>query len=122
VTSYARCSLDEIVSALDLAPSDLSFRVAAVASYRRPDHPLSFQVVWYSPERSRRRRPDGAGGWIWNLKGVEKLPYRLPELTAAVAEDEPWAFIAEGEKDVDRWWGLGLPATTSLDSHTKRSP
>jgi len=36
------------------------------------------------PGRVRpQRRPDGAGGWVWNLKGVEPLPYRLPELIAA---------------------------------------
>jgi AAA domain len=44
-------------------------------------------------------RPDGKGGWIGNLKGVTRIPYRLPELNAA-GPDEP-IFMFEGEKKTD---------------------
>jgi hypothetical protein len=113
VTSHTGCSLNEIVSALDLAPSDLASKVAAVSSYTTLEHSLFIPVVRHPPERSRQRWPDGDGGGIWNREGAEKIPYRLLELAAAVAENKPWAFIVDGEHDVDRWWGLGWPATTN---------
>ena len=40
-----------------------------------------FQVVRFAPKDFRQRRPDGNGGWIWNLNGIERVPYRLPELS-----------------------------------------
>ena len=30
----------------------------------------------------RQCRPDGRGGVVWNLDGVEPIPYRLPQLLA----------------------------------------
>ena len=55
------------------------------------------------------RQPDGRGGWLWNLDGVEPVLYRLPELLAADATEI--VFIPEGEKDVDRLWALDSVAT-----------
>ena len=57
----------------------------------------------------RQRRPDGKGGWIWNLKGTPLVPYRLPELL--IGKDP--VFICEGEKDADNVRSLGLTATTN---------
>jgi Protein of unknown function (DUF3987) len=58
----------------------------------------------------RQRRPDGKGGWVWNLEGVRRVLYRLPELLNA---DRDWqvVFIPEGEKCVDRLIAEGLVAT-----------
>ena len=58
-------------------------------------------------KRFWQRRPDGRGGWINNLNGVRRVPYRLPELLAGKAKGE-LLFITEGEKDADtlRAWGL----------------
>jgi hypothetical protein len=58
------------------------------------------------PKDFRQRRPDGNGGWIWNLKGVTPLPYRLPELLGAPVDDV--IFIVEGEKDVDALQARGF--------------
>jgi hypothetical protein len=71
---------------------------------------LLYQVVRYEPKDFRQRRPDGKGGWIWNLDGVKRVPYRLPELLRSSTQD--WIFIAEGEKDTDRLHDLGFIATT----------
>ena len=38
-----------------------------------------FEVIRFEPKTFRPRRPDGAGGWIWNLEGTERVLYRLPE-------------------------------------------
>ena len=59
------------------------------------------------------RRPDGNGGWIYNAKGVDRLPYHLPELLAAPRNAT--TFIPEGEDDVDRLRSLGLVATTNSE-------
>ena len=61
----------------------------------------------------KTRRPDGAGGWTWNLKGVERLPYHLEDLIAAPAD--ALVVIPEGEKDTDLLRGLGLVATTNSE-------
>ena len=36
----------------------------------------------------RRPDPDRAGGWIYNVEGVTKIPYRLPELIEAAASQQ----------------------------------
>jgi DNA-binding MarR family transcriptional regulator len=71
---------------------------------------LLFQALRYAPKDFRQRRPDGRGGWISNLDGVRRVPYRLPELIEALANDRP-VFVVEGEKDVDALWSIGVPAT-----------
>jgi hypothetical protein len=67
---------------------------------------LLFQVCRMEPKRFLQRRPDGAGGWIWNLTGIEPVLYHLPELVSAAL-----VYKVEGEKDVDRLRALGLMAT-----------
>jgi putative DNA primase/helicase len=67
-----------------------------------------FQTVRLEPKDFRQRRPDGKGGWTWNLKGVRLVLYRLPELLKRASDT---VFICEGEKDVHSVEGLGLLAT-----------
>jgi len=81
-------------------------RIVATYDYRDESGKLLFQTVRYQPKDFRQRRPDGKGGWIWNLEGVTLVPYRLPEW-----KDKPVVYIVEGEKDADALWRLGLPAT-----------
>lgn len=59
----------------------------------------------------RQRRPDGAGGWFWNVKGVARVLYNLPQICAA-DEAEP-VFWVEGEKCADALIAAGLVATTN---------
>jgi predicted P-loop ATPase len=76
----------------------------AVYLYRDENGPL-FEVVRFPNHKFLQRKPDGS----WGIKGVRRVPYRLPELVAA-ASDHP-VFIPEGEKDVDNVRALGLVAT-----------
>jgi hypothetical protein len=86
---------------------------AAIYPYRDAAGRLVYEVVRKRPKAFACRRPDGgAGGWVWNLRGVERVLYRLPEVLAAVAKGEP-VFVVEGEKDVDALAELGLAATTN---------
>jgi hypothetical protein len=94
---------------------------AIIETYDYLDHKseVAFQTVRYHPKEFKQRRPDGNGGWIWNLDGVHPILYRLPELLAA--DSSKPVFIPEGEKHVDRLIKLGLVATTfpmgALKSH-----
>ena len=91
--------------------------IMATYDYPDTDGTLVYQVVRYAPKDFRQCRPDGKGGWIWNLAGVHRILYRLPELLAA-DPDHP-AFICEGEKDADNVAALGLVATTCSEGAGK---
>ncbi len=73
---------------------------------------LLFQVVRYKPKAFKQRRPNGKGGWTWNLEGVDPVLYQLPEMMEAVRAGET-IFVCEGEKDADNARErLGVIATT----------
>ena len=88
---------------------DFTKEIVATYDYRDAVGKVLFQVVRFEGKDFRQRRPDGQGGWIWNLDSVQRVPYRLPELLQASKQD--WVFITEGEKDVDRLVAEGLSAT-----------
>ena len=54
----------------------------------------------------KQRRPDGRGGWIWDLAGVRRVPYRLPKVLSAET-----VYLPEGEKDVHILEAGGLVAS-----------
>jgi hypothetical protein len=74
--------------------------------YTDPEGNLVFQVCRYEPKDFRQRRPEGKG-WKWDLKGIQPVLYRLPELLKAEE-----IIICEGEKDADNLAALGFTATT----------
>jgi hypothetical protein len=79
--------------------------------------PLS-QVVRYEPKTFRQRRPDGHGGWIWSVREVRQVPYRLPELIEDVAQHHT-IVIVEGEKDVNNLRQRGIAATCNAGGANK---
>jgi 5S rRNA maturation endonuclease (ribonuclease M5) len=87
-------------------------RIVATYDYRDESGLCLYQAVRYDPKDFRQRRPDGAGKWIWNLDGVRRVPYRLPELLAAPTDQT--VFVPEGEKDVDTLRAAGLIATCNV--------
>lgn len=78
--------------------------------YTDADGRLLYEVVRLEPKDFRQRRPDGTGGWVWNMKGVGRVLYHLPDVLAAVNNGVP-VFIVEGEKDAAALADLGLTAT-----------
>jgi 5S rRNA maturation endonuclease (ribonuclease M5) len=78
--------------------------------YRDEHNTLLFQVVRQPNHKFRQRRPNGAD-WIWNLKGVRRVIYRLPQLL--LADVSTPVFICEGEKDADNLARLGFVTTTN---------
>jgi len=59
--------------------------------------------------------------WRPGTKGLQAIPYRLPELRAAVTAGRT-VLIAEGEKDVDSATALGITATTNPGGAGKWKP
>jgi hypothetical protein len=92
----------------------------ATYNYRGASSELLFQVVRYQPKAFRMRRPDGNGGWIWNLDGVQMVPYRLPELLAANPKRR--VYVCEGEQDVRTLENHGFLATTNPGGAGKWRP
>jgi hypothetical protein len=114
---HAGCSIEDVCRALGLSASDLFAqsgrressdrrRIEATYDYTDEEGNLLFQTIRYSPKGFSQRRPDDKGGWFYNLDGVRRVPYRLPELLSA---DQ--VLVPEGEKDVETLQAQGLAAT-----------
>ena len=125
---HSGCSVDDVVSAVGLTMTDLFSpassrplslptpvsalgKIIATYDYRDERGELLYQGIRYQPKDFRVRRPNGKGGWTWNLEGVPRVLYRLRETLAAKAEGRGIVFV-EGEKDCDALVALGMVATT----------
>jgi hypothetical protein len=94
-----------VAGCLGLSPtSESGKKIVKTYDYTDESGSLIFQVVRFEPKDFRQRRPDGHGGWIWNLKDIEPVLYRLCDVMPAST-----VLIVEGEKDVDTAYQLGLP-------------
>lgn len=58
----------------------------------------------------KQRRPDGKGGWLYNMQGVEPVPYRLDQI---LLQPEMPIIVVEGEKCANVLGMHGLVATTN---------
>lgn len=95
--------------------------IIATYDYTTAEGKLLYQVVRFEPKEFRQRRPDGNGGWLWNLKGITPVLCRLPEVLKAVREGQT-VYICEGEKDTDALREKGLTATTNSGGAEKWRP
>lgn len=89
---------------MDGARKDGKGRVLEASyDYTNESGDLLYQVLRYrlasGKKDFRQRRPDGAGGWIYDLEGVRRVLYCLPQIIASV--DIP-VVVVEGEKDAER--------------------
>ncbi len=57
------------------------------------------------------RRPDSNGDYIWNIKGVKRIIYKLYDLCRYFSKGSRLVFIPEGEKGVETLIEMGFPAT-----------
>jgi hypothetical protein len=107
---FAGCPEYTILAAVGLTPADLApqspqeRRIVAIYDYTDGVGTLRYQVVRYVPKDFRMRRPDGRGGWIYSLTGVERVLYRLPDLA-----EQPRVLLVEGEGLVEELRLLKLP-------------
>ena len=124
IKCHAGCEFKDIVAAMgfDVCSTKKPSRTI-VAEYKYMDDAgqLLFVKVRFDPKDFRIKRPDGKGGWIWNLEGTEKVLYRLPEVINAVSRELP-VFVVEGEKDADTLAARGFCATCNFDGAGKWLP
>lgn len=106
---FGGCTYEQICSALGLKNEPSNRHLKSVFDYRDELGKLLYQVCRFEPKSFSQRRPDGQGGWIWNLVGVHRVLYRLPELIAA--DRKALVLLPEGEGKVERLRNLGLIAT-----------
>ena len=134
VKCHAGCETEAVLSAAGLAMKDLFIngnghaRSPVVATYLYRD--LDGEVRYRKQRTADKqfyfaRRGNGPDDWIASRKqngdrpvmeGVERLVYRLDELrerSENSSSETFCVFVCEGEKDADRLWSLGLPATTN---------
>ena len=102
-------------------PALAGLNIVATYDYTDAEGRLLFQVCRLDPKSFRQRKPDGAGGWVWKMAGVQRVLYRLPALIEAVAAGRT-VFVVEGEKAADRLAALGLVATCSPGGANKWRP
>lgn len=83
---HAGCDTDEILAKVGVKKADLFLEQAncepeAIYPYTDARGKLLFEVVRYAGKDFKQRRPNGKGGYIWNLEGVPRVLYNLPEVT-----------------------------------------
>lgn len=128
VKCHAGCTLEEVLKAVDMEVKDLwptqeeklpdwleklrprdEGGAQAFYDYVDENGTLLYQVIRFPDKQFRQRRLEGPV-WVWNLNGVRRVLYRLPELIAAPPDDP--IVICEGEKDVENLIAIGCRATT----------
>ena len=121
INCKAGCATERILQAINLTVSDLfvdekhpvsvqqNKKTIAEYSYQDENGQELFQVVRYEPKEFRQRHRNGSGDWSWDVKGIRKVLYHLPEIIL----ENGTIYHVEGEKDADRLWEYGQVATTS---------
>ena len=86
-------------------------KVHQIYPYVDAEGRLQYENVRFYPKDFRPRRYDVKGKAVWNLEGVERLPYRLPDIIKAREKSQD-IFLCEGEKDADAMHELGFVASS----------
>ena len=89
----------------------------ATFEYRNEVGAIAFRVERWEPKDFLQCQPNGSGGWTYNMRGVVKVPYKLPELIAA--DKNKTVFIVEGETKVESLMKWGLVATCNAGGAKK---
>lgn len=127
---FAACSSETIVASLGLTMRDL-FATELPKPFKPPasnghvstnENPVIEKIYSYTDALGRelyqairlkpksfRQRHSKDGAWVWNMDGVERVLYRLPEI---IKSETVW--IVEGEKDADNLNSLGIAATCNV--------
>ncbi len=87
-------------------------KLTATYDYHDATGNVAFQVCRFDPKDFKQRRLDPAhpGKHLWNMAGVERVLYRLPELLQAPVATP--VYLCEGEKDADNLRRGGFIAST----------
>lgn len=140
---HANCDPIDILAALDLTWEDISAPredravsteewtpvgpASDVYDYRDEQGELLFQVLRVpqpgGKKTFRQRVPDPSAksGYRWSIGDTRRVPYRLPEVLAAIADGRT-VYVVEGEKDVHTLARLGYTATCNPQGAGKWLP
>jgi putative DNA primase/helicase len=136
VKCHAGCKTEEVVREMGLEMADLMpedskpakskrkpFKVLEKYPYKDERGELLYEVLRLEPKSFRQCQPDpnNPEGRIFNLQGVRRILYHLPQLLEGIREGRP-VFIAEGERDVHTLESLDFIATTNAGGAAKWSP
>jgi len=128
VHCHADCPTEDICQALGLTTRSLFLKpegeeaeeseepqhIVAKYPYVNEEGTTLYWRLRYGPRKDFcYRRMDDDGNWIWNLDGVRRVPYRLPQLM----DGSDFVVLAEGEKDTDRAIALGFTASSLKNWH-----
>jgi hypothetical protein len=135
------CATDAVLEALDMSAGDLfdeprergsgsewtpHGEAVAVYDYTDEAGALLFQVCRTADKQFPQRHPDPSAksGWAWNMKGVTRVPYRLPRVRKAAKGPVAGrtVYIVEGEKDVHALELAGVTATCNPGGAGKWQP
>lgn len=141
---HAQCTTAAVLDAAGLTVADISTpktsttkpakrEIVATYEYGDEQNDVLYEVVRYEPKDFRQRKPDGKGGYIWQLGAVRRVVYRLSEVRRRLSAEESRThrrdhglpdvvFLPEGEKDVDRLVSRGLIATCNVGGAGKWRP
>ena len=114
------CGAEHQPRPLNGAAPQATREIIATFDFQDETGALLYQEVKYRPKDFRQRRPDGHGGWTWNLRDTRLVLYRLPALLAADPDER--VYIPEGPKDADQVIAGGLLATTNAMGSKKWRP
>ena len=109
VKCHAGCPTDAVLEALGMSAADLfddpaprgrGYVVTATYTYADENGEPLYFVERRDPKDFRQYRVVN-GRKVWNLNGVRRVPYRLPELLGAAAAvfGAETVYVVEGEKD-----------------------
>jgi len=101
---FAGCDFSDIIKKLDLPQNEKV--IENTYDYVNEEGEMVFQVVRFYPKSFSQRRPF-ENTWKWDLNGVERVLYNLPEV---IESNE--VFFVEGEKDVETLRKFRIVATT----------
>jgi putative DNA primase/helicase len=126
IDCMAGCRFNDVLARLDLKAKDLypnnqtngrqaqpKPKLVKTYQYTDEDNNLLYEVCRFEPKDFRQRKPNGKGGFDWNLNGTRRVLYRLPELLNA--NKEYLIFLCEGEKDADNLAAIELLSTTNSE-------
>ena len=120
INCFAGCATEDILRAVGLTMKDLfvgsnghgrpapSSPIVATYTYRDQHGEVRYRKQRTADKDFWFEKPDGHGGWAKGIQGLTRHVYRRNEIARATE-----LFIAEGEKDADRLWSIGLSATTN---------
>src|SRR2546430_1659785 len=84
---HAGCTPEAVCEARGVTLADLfaenrngHAEITATYDYKAADGNLLFQVCRLFLKSFRQRRPDGSGGWVWSMAGIDPVLFRMPEI------------------------------------------